>query len=292
MKRKPNIMIAAVLSACLSATSWADDDGARFESSGFLKSLDAFIAEQMAKQREASKVSGDAHLKELTLSMRDRKGAEKDFFRLSESHTAPTESDIGRLSVPDFSSLMTPTGELKATTGFDELVANNRLKLAFGAKDKRNPYKQFELSLKSGYRVSSEDIPAPTAFTNGGLEAREYNLGVTLGYSGFGVDASLTRQTSVFTPESIGFDVGFSYQTTSFAARLSLSEYHEGADLYGIENEVRSIVSVELGASYRLSNAIGLNGGVRYYDYGDQWLVDPEAGENSKMIFLGGQLKF
>lgn len=292
MKRGANIISAVALAVAIAVPAWADDDSARFESSGFLKSLDAFVAEQMAKQRQANKISGEQHLKELELSLRDRKDPEKSLFRLSDSPKFSKNSFNSYTEVPSFSSLLEPTGQLKAAYGFNELVANSRLDMAFGKKNVDEPSKQFALSLKSGLRITNENIPAPSAFANVGLEDREYNLGVTLGYSGFGVDASLTRQTSVFMPESIGYDVGLSYQSTSFAARLSLSEYHEGADLYGIENDVRSIVSVELGASYKLSDAIGLNGGVRYYDYGDQWLVDPEAGENSKMIFLGGQLRF
>lgn len=292
MKRRVHIISAVAFAAALAVPSWADDDGTRFESSGFLKSLDAFVAEQMAKQREANKVSGDQHLKELELSLRGRSDTEKSPFRLSDSPKFSKNSFNSFSDIPSFSSLLEPTGQLKAAYGFDELVANSRMDLAFGTKKENEPDKRFALSLQTGLRISNETMPAPSAFANVGLEDREYNLGVTLGYSGFGVDASLTRQTSVFMPESIGYDVGFSYQSTSFAARLSLSEYHEGADLYGIENEVRSIVSVELGASYKLTNTIGLNGGVRYYDYGDQWLVDPEAGENSKMIFLGGQLRF
>lgn len=292
MKRTTHIILAGMIAAGFSAASRADDDGARFESSGFLKSLDAFIAEQMARQKDGAKVSAAGHLKELELSLRAKPDENKDYFRLSDSPESPNFSLNGTSSTSDFRSILSPTGQLRSAAGFDELASNSQLKLAFGSDEAIRDSKAFEISLKSGYRISTDSLPAPSAFADTGLADREYNLGVTLGYSGFGVDASLTRQTSVFKPESFGFDVGLSYQTTKFAARLSMSEYREGADLYGIENDVRSIVSVELGARYKLSDSIGLNGGVRYYDYGDQWVVDPEAGENSKMIFLGGQLKF
>jgi opacity protein-like surface antigen len=292
MKRRVNIITAALVAAGLSAPSWSDDDTTRFESSGFLKSLDAFVAEQMAKQRAGSELSGADHLKELELSLRSNTPNTKNAFRLSDSRELRGLGSKPIDEIPSFSSLLAPTGQLKGSVGFEELAANSRVNLSFGKKKGGDESKRFNFSLQSGYRISGESTPAPSAFTNSGLADREYNLGVTLGYSGFGVDASMTRQTSVFKPEAYGFDVGLSYQTTSFAARLSMSEYHEGADLYGIENEVRSIVSVELGARYKLTNNIGLNGGVRYYDYGDQWLVDASAGENSKMIFLGGQLKF
>lgn len=289
MRRALKIGVTALVALGLSAPIAAEDEKTRFESSGFLKSLDAFIAEQMAKQRGANKISRDAALKELELSLRDKTSESDSFFRLSDSRNL---ENYGRAPRPGFNSLLAPTGQLKGAYGLDTTGGNSRLDLSFGGDQRDVEDRGFEISLESAYRFTMDGLPTSTAFSDRGTANREYNVGVTLGYSGFGVDATMTRQTSVFQPDLTGFDVGFSYRSKSWAARLSMSEYREGADLYGIENDVRSIISVELGASYRLTERIGFKGGVRYYDYGDQWVVDPEAGENSQMIFLGGQLTF
>jgi len=293
MKRVWKIGVAASLAAGLSAPLVADDDKTRFESSGFLKSLDAFVAEQMAKKDGLNKFDKTDVLKELTLSLRGDTAGEDTYFRLSDSRGLQRYDAAPLADRPDFSTLLAPTGQLKAAYGLNATGGNSRLNLSFGG-DKNNTEKRgFEVSLESTYRTTMDGLPTSTSFADAGSANHEYNVGVTLGYSGFGVDASMTRQKSVFQRDLTGFDVGFSYRSNSWAARLSMGEYQEGADLFGIENDVRTLVSVELGGSYKLTDSIGFKGGVRYYDYGDQWVVtDPVAGGNSKMIFLGGQLTF
>lgn len=292
MKKACYIYLAAALAASSAATAQSDEDKTRFESSGFLQSLDAFIAEQMTKQRTSQKDLKPGSIEELELSLRDNKAGGNSMFRLSDSRNLPTSGAETLSKHPDFSSLLAPTGQVRGSYGQDLFGGNSRFGLSFGG-DKTNPNDRgFEVSLQSAYRYSVQGLPALTGFADSSIADREYNLGVTLGYAGFGVDASFTRQTSLFENELQGYDVGLSYRSNSWAARLSMSGYREGADLYGIENDVRSIVSVELGASYKLSSSIGLSGGVRYYDYGDQWLQNPEAGEDSQMIFLGGRLDF
>jgi len=292
MKHTWKISVAALVAVTLSAPSEADDDKTRFESTGFLKSLDAFIVEQMAKKSAVNNNENGHPLKELELSLRAKGGDDAEFFRLSDSHVPRPLTHQGLSARSGFSSLLAPSGYVRGAYGPDVSGSNSRLNLSFGGNKNNEADRGFEVSIESAFRLTMDGLSSTAAFADAGLADREYNVGVTLGYSGFGLDASVTRQTSVFKPEISGFDVGFSYQSASWAARLSLSEYREGADLYGIENEVRNIVSVELGASYRLTNNIGFKGGVRYFDYGDQWLMNPEAGENSQMLFLGGQLKF
>lgn len=294
MNRVFKISVTALVVAGLSAPLVADDDKARFESSGFLKSLDAFIVEQMAKQKGGGGAGAAADLKELELSFRDKQSHGDNFFRLSDSRSLEKSSTNGLSARPGFSSLMAPTGTVKGAYGLDATGGNSRFNLSFGKKQNDTAeYRGLEVSFESAYRFTQDGSPTSAAFADSGSMNREYNLGVTLGYSGFGVDATMIRQTNLFEPNLSGFDIGFSYRSKSWAARLSMSGYRAGADLFGIENDVRSIVSVELGASYKLTDKIGFKGGVRYYDYGDQWVVvDPDAGENSQMLFLGGQLKF
>jgi len=292
MKHTLIISVAAIVAASLSAPPGAADDKTRFESSGFLKSLDTFILEQMAKQTASSKDTSGQALKELELSLRTKKGDDTEFFRLSDSQTPSLLERQNPGLRAGFSSLLAPTGHVRSAYGDGLSGGNSRLDLSFGGDKSDKNDRGFEVSIESAFRLTMDGLAATSAFADTGLANREYNVGVTLGYSGFGLDASLTRQTSIFKPEMSGFDIGLSYQAASWAARLSLSEYREGADLYGIENDVRNIVSVELGASYKLTNNLGFKGGIRYFDYGDQWLVNPEAGENSQMLFLGGELKF
>jgi len=285
------ISLAALIAAGFTAHVAADDAKPRFESTGFLQSLDAFIAEQMAKHRSSQSDDKETVLQELELSLRGTESEEHSLFKLSDSRDTELSPAKNLTDRPDFSSLLAPTGEVRGSYGQDLYSANSRMDLSFGGNDKNPDDRGLEVSLKSAYRLSVQGLPATLGFAGNDIANREYNLGVSVGYSGFGLDASFIQQTSIFDNGLTGFDVGLSYQSASWAARLSLSEYREGADLYGIENEVRNIISVELGASYRLTDNLGLSGGVRYYDYGDRWFVNPENGE-SQMLFLGGSLKF
>lgn len=283
-------MVVAV-AACFAAPVAAEDDTPRFESSGFLQSLDVFIAEQMAKQSAGPLASKPGtSLPELELSLRQSPKTETDqnsFFMLRDAdmpEAPPLDTSLSDL--PDFSSLLAPTGEMR---GKDLYSANSKVNVSIG-EDQEKGKRGLELSLESGYRLSFDGLPV--GLENNDVANREFDLGFAARYSGFGLDAKLSQQTSIFDGDLTSFDVGLSYQANRWAARLSLSEYTEGADLYGIENEVRNMISLELGASFRLSETFGLTGGVRYYDYGDSWIVDPETGETSQMIFLGGRLKF
>jgi len=284
----------AALMVCGVSVASAAEDKARFEATGFLQSLDLFIAEQVAKLRSGDDKDKAGEIKDLELSLRDTSGAKDNgFFYLHDrSAQQPTLGVIGNPGDrPDFSSLLAPNGTVRGSYGQDMLDANSRLGLSLPLSS--NPHAAgLEVSVESSYRLSMQGIPALSPLATSDMAERNYNFGVTVGYSGFNLDASMMRQESLFERDISGYGVGFSYQATSWAARLSLNEYKEGADLYGLENEARNIISVELGASYRLSSNLGLQGGVRYYDYGSRMMLHPEAGEKSQMVFLGGKLSF
>lgn len=293
MKRTLKYGLSALAIVCASVASAADDKP-RFESNGFLQSLDVFMAEQLAKQRalidhaNAEKVSG----LDLTLSGKDTR-IESGFLSLNDSRpvvpTAP--SDVSER--PDFSSLLSPNGIVRGSYGQDIFGTTSRLGVTFGGDPAAaTGTSGFEIALQSNYRLSMQGLSSTVGFSDIGLAETSYKAGLSLGYSGFGIDASLMRQTSLFASDLQGYEAGLSYQAPSWSARIAMSEYSEGADLLGIENEVRNIISFELGASYRLTDRVGLSGGVRYYDYGSSYIANPEQGEKSQMIFLGGRLRF
>lgn len=293
MKRYLKYSLSALAIACASTVSAADDKP-RFESSGFLQSLDLFMAEQIAKQRTALEASKDAKLKGLDLSLAGKE-LEKNsgFLSLSDSRPALQSSNTDLVERPDFSSLLAPSGAVRGTYGQDIMGGRSRLGVTFGGdKTGADPSRGFEIALQSQYRQSMQGLSAATGFADVGLAETQYKAGLSLGYSGFGLDASLLRQSSLFANNMAGFEAGFSYQATGWSARIAMSEYTEGTDLYGIENEARNIISFELGASYHLTDNVGLKGGVRYYDYSGSYAINPDDGDKSQMIFLGGRLRF
>lgn len=293
MKSLLKIGVSALAIASL-APAVSADDKPRFESSGFLQSLDLFISEQLAKQRESQKAKKADKLKGLDLTMSGEDIADDTgFIALSDSRPNYTGATTDLTSRPDFSSLLAPTGTVRGAYTQDLFGASSRVGLSFGGDTSgETPDRGFEIALESQYRLSLQGLSATSGFADTGQAELQYRAGVSLGYSGFGIDASLLRQTGLFANELEGYEAGFSYQASSWSARIAMSEYTEGSDLYGIENDVRNIISYELGASYRFSDRLGLTGGVRYYDYGQTLFTAAGEIDTSQMFFLGGRLRF
>lgn len=293
MKTLLKMGISALAVASLSFAASADDKP-RFESSGFLQSLDLFISEQLSKQRAADKENGADKLKGLDLTLSGESVTnEAGFLSLNDSRPRLNGTSPELASRPDFSSLLAPSGSVRGAYTQDLFGASNRVGVSFGGDTTgENTNRGFEVALESQYRLSLEGLSATTGFADAGKADTQYRAGVSLGYSGFGIDASVLRHTGLFARNLEGFEAGLSYRANSWSARIAMSEYTEGSDLYGIENDVRNIISYELGASYRLSERLGLTGGVRYYDYGDNLFAASEKINAAQTIFLGGRLRF
>lgn len=294
MKRLFKYGVSALAIACASVSASADDK-TRFESSGFLQSLDLFIAEQLAKQLSNVKVDGSEKLKGFDVSTSDEVlGDESGFLSLSDSRPQSIGSDTELTSRPDFSSLLAPTGAVRGAYTQDLFGASSRVGLTFGGDTSgADASRGFEIALESQYRLSLQGLSATSGFADTGQAETQYRAGLSLGYSGFGIDASLMRQSGLFAKDLEGFEAGFSYQASSWSARIAMSEYTEGSEfLYGIDADARSIIAYELGASYRLSDRFGLTGGLRYYDYGRNYLSSTGEIDTSQMFFLGGRLRF
>ncbi|WP_374763152.1 hypothetical protein [Yunchengibacter salinarum] len=268
-------------------------DRARFDSSNFMRRLDLFIMEQNGQGPVAPGFSPLSD-QDLTLSLRRKGAQDKDGFMTLRDTSRPDAGSGSQAGRPDFSSLYHPDGTIRDSL-IGERHGHSSLGLRFGDADAAER-DVLSLSLESGYRLWSS-LPGTNLHRTDGpfaspLTDREVNLGLSVGYWGFNLDASVLRQTSPFFQDTSGFEAGLSYKSQSWAARLSMSEYRRGADLMGLENEARDIISVELGAVYRLTSQVGLTGSLRYYDYGDRVLTNIEAGEGAQMIFLGGRLEF
>lgn len=281
---------AALIAAASPAAGYAVDADISAQPADFEPNVASYVVKQVLNTHSVKSPTAPRTLRELQLSLRNKSGQDSAPFKLSDSRSSDKWDSQDFALRPSFSSLLSPTGTLENEFGQELSDRSSRIGLTLGAKDGEEK-RGLNIAVQSRLKLSLDGVQSLTAFADSSLANREENFGVAVGYSGFGVDASITRHTNLFTNDAIGFDVGLSYQDDAFGARLSLSEYTEGADLNGLENEARNVISVELGASYRLTNTLGLTGGVRYYDYGEHWLVNSET-DSAQAIFLGGRLKF
>lgn len=280
-------------------------DVRRVSSGAYLRGLDALLAEQQALRLAKKPKALDLTL---TFSGRqlpdirtggfrvgildDDQKTDESFFYLRDV-SQDTSDPMGVATKPDFSNLVAPSGQLRDTMHQDVMSARIGLALGAGVKSDGSIDPGFLIDLESSYTTNSGTA---TWADYGGLTdqivERGYNVGVTLGYSGFNLDARLSREWSPFISERIGYDVGFSYRSNSWSARLAWSAYKAGEDLRGFDNDARQFISFELGANLKLTERLGLSGGIRHYEYGEWRLVPGIKGEDDQMVFLGGRLKF
>lgn len=257
-----------------------------------LETLDKMIAEIKAAPKPASDASNEPVIESLELSLRNSGENQDDgFLYLRDKSPIATITSKHSSNRPGFSSLLAPNSSIRGT-GSSLFDGSSRIGLAFG-KNKNIDNKGLEVAIESAYSLSNTtpQLNGDTYSINNPFADRTYNVGLSVGYSGFNLNASVIREESFWNGGTEGFGVGFSYTSSRWAAQLSLSEYKEGLDLHGINNEVRNFVSVELGASYQLSNRFGILGGVRYYDQRDGYLSQSDFG-SAQAFFLGGRLKF
>ena len=221
MKNVLKFTVAALL-VCGTSVASAAEDKARFEATGFLQSLDLFIAEQVAKLRSDESKEKKEEIKDLELSLRDPSSgtAEQGFFYLRDRSAPQPGAQTGMGVIgnpgdrPDFSSLLAPTGTVRGSYGQDVLDASSRT--GFNLPLSSNPHAAgLEISLESNYRLSMQGIPALSPLATSDMAERNYNFGVTVGYSGFNLDASMMRQESLFERDISGYGVGFSYQASA-----------------------------------------------------------------------------
>ncbi len=136
----------------------------------------------------------------------------------------------------------------------------------------RSPFKSSKsLELVVGSSFINASTNRYAAFINEGLlTQRAYNLSLGLGYSGFRLGASYSRNDFLFSSDMSGFDLGFGYVGDSWSANLRMGEYNKSPSLLLSQdyNIFDHISAYELGAAYKLFSNVSLTGRFTYYSYG------------------------
>jgi hypothetical protein len=133
------------------------------------------------------------------------------------------------------------------------LTKNNAVSLRIGSSFMRTTGNRYSMYLQNGLT---------------GQQA--YNLSLGVGYSGFQLGASFSRNNNMISSELSGYDVGFGYFGNNWSANLRMGEYSNERSIL-LSNEYNifdSISAYELGAAYRLFPNINLTGRFTYYSYG------------------------
>ncbi|MBT5072653.1 MAG: hypothetical protein HOJ34_06905 [Kordiimonadaceae bacterium] len=180
-------------------------------------------------------------------------------------------------------------GNVAGSLGGSQLVLS--LNPSREASNPFNPRSSVNLVLGSSFIKSS--LNRYTSFLNNGLlTPQAYNLSLGLGYSGFQVGASYSRNDYLFSSDLSGFDLGFGYSGASWSANVRIGEYNRNRALLLSEdyNIFDSVSAYELGAAYRLFSNVNLTGRFTYYSYGLGSDVVPL--EDVKSLIFGTNLSF
>lgn len=171
----------------------------------------------------------------------------------------------------------------------------SRLGVILSPKDKENPYGTgLELALQSSMylTVNHENLGVSEAFVD-----REYAIGLSMGYYGFNVDASILEQDNSVNPELKGYGVGLSYSTKRLWTRLGYKDLNAQPFSYTVASlsgrfMAAEMNSLELQAAYSLTNSLKVMGGVKYSIHGDPLYGTTVYRDNTQSVYLGTRWSF
>lgn len=154
-----------------------------------------------------------------------------------------------------------------------------------------NNAKAFSFRVGSSFMRTAETRYA-MLLNNEIFSQQAYNLSLGVGYSGFKLGASFSRNDNVISADLSGYDIGLGYTADNWSATLNMGEYNRASSiLLNSEYDVfNSISAYQLGAAYRLFPNISLTGRFTYYSYGSE--LDSLAIEDVKSLMFGTNLSF
>lgn len=119
-----------------------------------------------------------------------------------------------------------------------------------------------------------------------------YNLSVDMGYAGFKVGASFSKEKKFQDAGLKGFDVGLGYAGQKWAADVKFGEYKRERDLLFASTEefYNKVSALEIGAAYQIHSNIRFTGRFTYYSYGQKNELDKLR--SSQVFFLGTNVNF
>lgn len=126
------------------------------------------------------------------------------------------------------------------------------------------------------------------------IDVSGYNVGLSVAYRGFSVEAGYTRLDDMrLHNDSEGVDLGLSYRGKNWKTTLQVAGEHYGSEKAGSALGMDKSYSVELGGAYLLTPRLSLTGGVKYQVISPrEELRIGEGDQASGSVYVGTNLKF
>ncbi|MBL4894584.1 MAG: hypothetical protein JKY59_06920 [Emcibacter sp.] len=185
-----------------------------------------------------------------------------------------------------------------ALSGFSDLGATtigHHVTFSYGEAGRDQDPKALGISIGSQFLVEPSSIMSPlfdgSEFDHIG-NRQVYNLSVGMGYGGFKLGASYSRERMLYDAGLKGFDIGLGYTGRKWGADVKFGEYKRERDwLFASSEEFyNTVYALEIGAAYQLYSNIRFTGRFTYYSYGQESELDKLR--SSQVFFLGTNVNF
>ena len=244
---------------------------------------------------------------ELTLLKKPTKENASQYITLSEPSAQPgQDQDKKKLSIEQSftvkSSLVFNMGNSGQSSsspgGFSGLgasAAGNQLTFSYGNKDGVQNNSAVNISIGSQFLIEPSSVMSPL-YDGSGFEQinnrQVYNLSLGVGYAGFNLGASYSREKMLFDSGLKGFDIGLGFTGSNWGADVKIGEYKREHDrlFASTEDFYNTVYALEIGAAYQLYSNIRFTGRFTYYAYGQDRELDQL--KNSQVFFLGTNVNF
>ncbi len=226
-------------------------------------------------------LSEPAH--EVTFDAPDKKLSISQSFTVTPSLVFNMGSNSPASAAP--SGLLSPW----ASTG------GNRLTFSYGSSGLAADPNAVNISIGSQYLIEPSSILSPL-YDDSDLDMitnREvYNLSFDVGYAGFTLGASYSKEIMLNEPGMRGYDIGLGYNGSKWGADVKFGEYsRQRALLFSSTEEFYdTIYALEIGAAYQIHSNIRFTGRFTYYAYGQD--SELEKLRSSQVFFLGTNVNF
>ncbi len=179
--------------------------------------------------------------------------------------------------------------------GYGATTAGNRITFSYGNDGLVQDPGALGLSIGSQFLVEPSQIMSPLfdgSEYDRANNRQVYNLSVDMGYAGFRLGASFSREKMLNDPGLKGFDIGLGYNGSKWGADVRFGAYKRERDLLfaSTEDFYSRVSALEIGAAYQLFSNIRFTGRFTYYSYGHENNLDKLR--NSQVFFLGTNVNF
>lgn len=173
--------------------------------------------------------------------------------------------------------------------------AGNQVTFSYGSQDGLQASDGVNISIGSQFLIEPSSVVSSLSDGSGfdQINNRQvYNLSFGVGYGGFKLDASYSREKMLYDAGLKGFDIGLGFTGSNWGADVKIGEYKREHDklFASPEDYYNTIYALEIGAAYQLYSNIRFTGRFTYYAYGQNRELDKL--QNSQVFFLGTNVNF